>query len=134
MLSRFITSAGFAGVAVYLLTACSRQRSAPVEGAADVPAAGPKAEQIWFEEVAAKAGIQFHYQSGHRPGQFYIPEIMGRRRAAGLRQRRLAGCLLRPGRFALSGCQTETGQQALQEPRRLAIRRYYRQGACSRSR
>ena len=77
MLSRFITSAGFAWVAVYLLTACSRQRRAPVEGAADAPAARPKPEQIWFEEVAAKAGIQFHYQSGHRPEQFYIPEIMG---------------------------------------------------------
>src|SRR5207245_9822316 len=55
----------------------SKQRSASVEGVADVASARPKSEQIWFEEIAAKAGIQFHYQSGHRPGQFYIPEIMG---------------------------------------------------------
>ena len=77
MLSRFITTAWFAWVAVYLLTACSKQRSASVEGVADVASGRPKSEQIWFEEIAAKAGFQFHYQSGHRPGQFYIPEIMG---------------------------------------------------------
>jgi hypothetical protein len=77
MFSRFITTAGCAWIAVYLLTACSKQSSTSVEGVASVASVRPKPEQIWFEEVAAKAGIDFHYQSGHRPGRFYIPEIMG---------------------------------------------------------
>ena len=77
MLSRLTMTAGVAWTAVHLLTACSKQRSASVEGVADLPSGRPKPEQIWFDEVAVRAGIQFRYQSGHRPGKFYIPEIMG---------------------------------------------------------
>src|SRR5262245_27874403 len=77
MVSRFKTTAACVWIAVALLAACSRQRHPSDEGAADVPVAQPVPDPIWFEEVAAKAGVQFQYQSGHRPGQFYIPEIMG---------------------------------------------------------
>ncbi len=77
MRHRFKTAPGFAWIAVCLLVGCSKQRRASVEGVADVPRVRPKADQVWFEEVAVKAGIQFRYQSGHRAGKYYIPEIMG---------------------------------------------------------
>jgi len=40
------------------------------------PPAQPKQEQIWFEGKLPRSRDQFHYRSGHKPGQFYVPEIM----------------------------------------------------------
>jgi hypothetical protein len=31
----------------------------------------------WFAEVAFDAGLEFHHHSGHEPGRFWMPEIMG---------------------------------------------------------
>src|SRR5919201_4677460 len=31
---------------------------------------------VWFEDIAARAGIKFVHRSGHRD-KFYLPEIMG---------------------------------------------------------
>src|ERR1043165_1758642 len=76
MLARFLTAA-VAAFGLYYLTACSKQRNASVEGDAALPPARPRPEQMWFEDIAAKSGIRFKYESGHRPGQFYIPEVMG---------------------------------------------------------
>ena len=48
---------------------------AAVGRAADTQAA-PKPRRPWFEEIAARAGIDFVHHSGH-DGRHYLPEIMG---------------------------------------------------------
>lgn len=49
------------------LTGCRRSQDAR---------AGETVAQPWFEEIGARAGVQFVYQSGHQQ-RHYLPEIMG---------------------------------------------------------
>lgn len=49
---------------------CSRAPATPPPADASLPA------PPWFEDIAARAGIHFVHQSGHRD-KFFLPEIMG---------------------------------------------------------
>jgi enediyne biosynthesis protein E4 len=55
---------------------CSRQpASAPIASSAQ--SAPPRRTEPWFEEVSAEAGVHFRMETGHRPGQYLMPEIKG---------------------------------------------------------
>jgi hypothetical protein len=69
------------GVPVLIVTAlagflsgCSKQPSSTSVSKEPFP---PRKSALWFEEVSAKAGINFQMVTGHRQGVYLFPEIKG---------------------------------------------------------
>jgi hypothetical protein len=52
--------------------ACRQSRSSETQPSPESTSPGP----IWFEEIAARAGVDFIHHSGHQ-ARHYLPEIMG---------------------------------------------------------
>jgi hypothetical protein len=63
------------GVSLGLLASCSPQPGDPASGSSPAPPEA-RAAAPWFEEVAAAAGLEFRYQTGHS-GRHLMPEIKG---------------------------------------------------------
>lgn len=59
-----------------LLAGCSKPSAPPVP-VESRRAEQKRADEPWFEEVSAQAGLDFHFQTGHQPGRYYMPEIKG---------------------------------------------------------
>ncbi|MDA1267195.1 MAG: CRTAC1 family protein [Planctomycetota bacterium] len=59
-----------------VLAACGGDK-ATQGGASPQPNAEESEGALWFVEEAAARGLDFEHVSGHRPGTFYFPELMG---------------------------------------------------------
>ena len=73
------SAAGPIGVALLaglLLDGCGKP-SPSVAPAETRPANQTKPGEPWFEEVASQAGVNFVFQTGHKPGLYLMPEVKG---------------------------------------------------------
>jgi hypothetical protein len=67
ILGTFLVAIAFAG--------CSKS---PAPLANQTPVVGsPTNGEPWFEEIAAQAGVNFRFSTGHQPGRYYMPEVKG---------------------------------------------------------
>jgi hypothetical protein len=55
------------------LSSCSKTPPAPPLNSNSLPG---RHSEPWFEEVSAKANVRFRTMTGHRPGQYLMPESM----------------------------------------------------------
>ena len=73
--SSTLLNACLAACAILCLPGCSKSPPAAPVRVETHPT--PSISEPWFEEVAARAGIDFRFSTGHQPGRYYMPEVKG---------------------------------------------------------